>query len=345
MEMEIENDNDIDPSTQIEKEKLQFTIPKKKVGIGKIIIGLIILSVIFAYLYYRYYLLEKERKHISMRILSHGGRIRDYFKPIPYVTEENKNKNGSSSNPLQEPEWFTINIKNKEREYLFIKHHNNDNKNNMWMTTTVVIFHGSTWSLPFLYEEYKKISETCNVNILSLEYPGFGNDNPQNISEQSLLHQYPLDLYHLINDELKCDWSRIILLGQCYGANPLLHFIRYHPWITKSIDRIIIIKPFTSWHNVMRYDILKHLFPDVLNLLTNPVLKKSLYNNDNNNEPAIKCPIYIFQGKADRICTEKNAKELFHKLTCQDNKKYFIEIPNVGHELSIFDCLTYIQSQ
>ena len=87
----------------------------------------------------------------------------------------------------------------------------------------LVICHGAASDLEDCYSEYKYISHQFQINVICLEYPGFGKRRSLDVSENqkpteaNLFYQYPLELDDLIQ-QLGLNWSNAILVGQCLGA-------------------------------------------------------------------------------------------------------------------------------
>ena len=183
--------------------------------------------------------------------------------------------------------------------------------------TNLIVFHGSTYPLEYCFEEYQDVVKRYNVNIYSLEYPGFGEWSHsvhegssgsarrnwssgsayegssgsarrnwssgsayEGSTETTMLECYPLEVMSWL-EYLQLDLQNTILVGQCLGAVMAIRIASQMP----PIKCLIITKPFTGWHNLR------------------PICKfmPNVFTNKLRDIRAIQCPVYCVQGSSDTI--------------------------------------------
>lgn len=281
---------------------------------------LFILTGVILFLMISFIILASEtwKRDQMVRLISHAAKITEFAREMPFVAEQDKNPD----------EWKFFNYKEKLLPFVHIKK-SIDAKKHYSRPFTIVMFHGSTWPLEYCYHEYKQMSTTHDIDLVSLEYPGFGA-RPGKTTENDILITYPEEVYHLIQHHLKIDWHNVILIGQCYGASAAIR-LASDPRISLDLYALCLTKPLTSWHNVLDHSVplLKHVMPNVL------VSENSKYLEE------IYCHLYIVQGEDDRICSATKAKEIFHNVSNCESAK-FILVRKIGHSLSSLVCLNII---
>lgn len=201
----------------------------------------------------------------------------------------------------------------------------------------LVILHGSTWSLEYCYHEYKEIADQYNVDIISLEYPGFGERyklNNDKTTEHNMLETYPQEVIFLI-EYLQLKWENIAIVAQCLGA-PIGIKLASNQQISKRLHSLCLTKPFTSWHNVLKETI---IFSPFLYISSNVFkCENTPYLED------IYCHFYCVQGEKDGLCGVEKTRKLVKDIrNCKSS--LFIIVPDVGHDLVMPYCIKLIRDK
>lgn len=270
--------------------------------------------------------------HKTMKIIAHGPPIGRFFNPYPRLKEGDKNPN----------EWKYLDHDDKILCYLHLSGKNMDMKSvsgkNMGMKcasgiTHLVICHGAGWSLEYRYDEYKSIVDKYNVDIISLEYPGFGARsrlNDDQVTKQTLIEEYPQEVKFLI-EQLRVPWKNVAIMGECFGTWPALK-IAAHPQISPHLNSLYLSKPFLSLHLILKMT--RVFYP-----------LAPLFNTFNcSDEPEVAnifCNLYYVQGANDSLCTVDKSKRFVEKFV-NSKSSTFIVVPDVDHSLSIANFLDTI---
>jgi hypothetical protein len=201
--------------------------------------------------------------------------------------------------------------------------------------THFVVLHGSSWPLEYCYDEYKQISDSLGVDIVSLEYPGFGKRKGIRTTEQTMLVDYPQEVMYLVEAHLGLSWNNVVIVAQCFGVVVGLR-IASHSRVQNQLHSLVLTKPFTSWHNVMSHSKwLRHFVPVCANVF-------NCFKQPPEVLLGILCSVYCVHGVLDNLCAENKARDLLLSMT-KSRSCTFLSVSEVGHELPICDAITLLQ--
>ena len=208
------------------------------------------------------------------------------------------------------------------------KNNGRNSKNNK--PRNLLICHGAGLPLEFCYHEYIDISLRHNVNIISLEYPGFGvrkDLNKDNITEVALFKHYPEEVRYMMEEYLKIPWENTILLGQCFGA-PIATVIASSPSIRHRLKSLYLTKPMPPLRDIAN-DLTRKLINHVVPLLF--VLDEKITNN-------VLTSVVIIHPELDNLCKIKRSKELIERFKNSVNRT-LCTVFGVGHKMTMYEAL------
>ena len=225
---------------------------------------------------------------------------------IPSITFEFDNKFRS----LEE------NKANENIEYipcLFIKPSNkektNINKsklnkkfNNTFLNKIIIYYHSNCEDIGECRKLCQEISNNLNINILIVEFPGYGiYKSKDGCSAEKLLNDADIIL-KFITEVSNIDESNIIIMGRCVGSGPAVYLATKY-----KILSLILISPFKSIKECV-----KTLFPNMgLGYILKGLIRERFNNIENISK--IKSPILFIHGKKDNLIPYQHSVDLINK--------------------------------
>lgn len=226
-------------------------------------------------------------------------------------------------------EWKYFKYLDKTLSYLTIKPvHFNVHENNAH-ARILLVCRGAGLPLEYCYYEFVDIVKRYNVQIIALEYPGFGfrKKNGEKITDNSILQQYPQEVIYMVNHVLNIPWDNIFLVGQCFGA-PIAITIAS---LQKNIKHLYLVKPMPN-------------LQDIAGDLTCNLIAKSIPNIFHIHDTIlfnVTCPVTIVQPEKDILCKTRRTSKLISRLTNSPYRDLII-VPNAKHDLTMFDALSHV---
>ena len=161
-----------------------------------------------------------------------------------------------------------------------------------------MFFHGNAEDIGQCYKFCKTISSLLNVNVLAVEYPGYGvcGGTP---SEENVLKSAVAGL-NFLSDILKISGENIMIFGRSIGTGPAVYLSTLH-----KFAGLILVAPFLSVRKV------------AFSLLKSEILSNLLVENLFPNCERIqqnKCKTLIIHGEKDRIVPSSHGKLLYNVL-------------------------------
>jgi len=127
----------------------------------------------------------------------------------------------------------------------------------------MIYFHANAEDLLGCYEALKGLASQLRVNLICMEYPGFGIC--QGKTSEALLRRMAEAVFNFVKDELCVPPSRIIIAGRSIGSGPALHLSS-----RKLVCALLLISPFASLKQQVKYlygNICSNLIQDLFNNL------------------------------------------------------------------------------
>ncbi|CAD8087421.1 unnamed protein product [Paramecium primaurelia] len=164
---------------------------------------------------------------------------------------------------------------------------------------TLVYFHSNGEDLYQAYELMWRIGNSLKLNILGVEYPGYGIYKGDS-NEQTILEDADHIMNYLINTK-KIEESNIMICGRSIGSGPACYIAsKYKPFM------LILISPFLSIQQLVEHKLGK--FVSVL-------IKERFPNYKHISE--VQCPIYILHGQSDNMIPLSHALKLQRLCKCK----------------------------
>lgn len=106
--------------------------------------------------------------------------------------------------------------------------------------TVILFFHANAEDLGMSFAVLKHMRDQFKVNVLAVEYPGYGLLNSLEPSEEGV-YEVALTTFRFLVDEIGVRYSQIILFGRSLGSGPAVYLAAQYP-----IGGLILVSAFAS---------------------------------------------------------------------------------------------------
>lgn len=106
--------------------------------------------------------------------------------------------------------------------------------------TVILFFHANAEDLGMSFAVLKHIRDQFKVNVLAVEYPGYGLLNHMTPSED-MVYEVALTAFRFLVDEINVRYSQIILFGRSLGSGPATFLASQYP-----VGGLILVSAFSS---------------------------------------------------------------------------------------------------
>jgi abhydrolase domain-containing protein 17 len=155
----------------------------------------------------------------------------------------------------------------------------------------MLFFHANAEDLKLAYELIDLLRTVLHINVLAIEYPGFGLYKYKTTSKTIL--EDAECVYDFTRSKLGFSCRNIYVFGRSIGTGPATHLARY-----KKVGCLFLMSAFTS---------IKALVKQLAGKLS--VMVKERFNNIENIKH-ITCPTFIVHGKKDKLIPYEHSQML-----------------------------------
>lgn len=164
----------------------------------------------------------------------------------------------------------------------------------------LVFFHGTADDLGTTIGFLDEISKTLRVNVVSLEFPGYGVYEGVPTSAEAIL----IDADALVMAlKTRSPWGtsdrskvKVIVMGRSMGSGPATYLAAKYPEV---IDGLVLMSPFKSFCNLVK---------DLVGWGAHWLVKERFNNIEEIQR--VKCNIALIHGAADTFIPPSNSEEL-----------------------------------
>ncbi|CAD8147236.1 unnamed protein product [Paramecium pentaurelia] len=171
----------------------------------------------------------------------------------------------------------------------------------------LLYFHSNAEDIGTCYEFTSALSNGLNLNVICMEYPGYGIYTQVEPSQQQI-EKDAEDVFIYINLELRVPDSKLTIFGRSIGTGPACFLASiYQP------KALILLSPFTSIKAVAK----KHFY------FAANLLKDQFDNVKRANK--IICPCIIIHGKLDKFIPIQMAEDIYKSLASKRKTFFYPE--------------------
>jgi pimeloyl-ACP methyl ester carboxylesterase len=156
----------------------------------------------------------------------------------------------------------------------------------------LIFFHGNAEDLRSSYDLVDMLRSVLNVNVIAVEYPGYGLYKGKT-SETAILRDAQT-VYKFIKEDFKFGDSDILIFGRSIGSGPACFIARHNP-----VGCLLLMSAFTSIKDVVK---------NVAGRLAKMMVKERFRNID--HMPFIKCPTFLVHGIKDKLVPFSHSQKL-----------------------------------
>lgn len=162
----------------------------------------------------------------------------------------------------------------------------------------LIYFHGNAEDVGLSYEMLDHLRASLKLNILAVEYPGYGVYQEEGGCDAERITQDCDVIYRFVLKEIKgLEEKDILLFGRSMGSGPASYLAsNYRP------GALILMSPYTSIRNVVRSKVGSFLSNLVAEHFDNLKLM-----------PKVRCPTFIVHGQKDSLIPWDHAQQLHDK--------------------------------
>jgi len=187
----------------------------------------------------------------------------------------------------------------------------------------VILFcHGNAEDLGMCFPFVRHMRDQFKMNVLAVEYPGYGLLHKVPVSEAAL-KEVALTAFRFISDELRIAYEQIILFGRSVGSGPTVYLASRFP-----VGGLILVAAFASVREAA-----KSLVGGVLaHVLVERFPNLSLIGN-------VSCPTLFIHGEKDSLVPPSHSVALFKKCRA---RKLLITPPGMEHNTNLFTDASFL---
>lgn len=187
----------------------------------------------------------------------------------------------------------------------------------------VILFcHGNAEDLCMSFAFVKHMRDQFKMNVLAVEYPGYGLLNHIPPSEAGI-KEVVLTVFRFVLDELRVAYEQIIMFGRSIGSGPAIYLSSRFP-----VGGLILVAPFASVREVIRHLVggviaraFEERFPNI-----------SLIGN-------VSCPTLFIHGEKDNLVPPSQSVALFKQCRA---RKLLITPPTMEHNTNLFTDASFL---
>ncbi|KRX03059.1 hypothetical protein PPERSA_08134 [Pseudocohnilembus persalinus] len=228
---------------------------------------------------------NQQDKHYIQDDDSEGGSI----------GEKEQIQEGNDSLELNSQNAVDLNKENNKVQIpcAHLKYYHLANQKKFQSEKYLIYFHGNAEDIGYAKDFYSAIRDSLQVNLIAVEYPGYGVYKNINCTAQQIKYDAQ-QVYNFIKNQLKIEEKNIIVFGRSIGSGPACHLAGSNP----NLGALILMSAYTSICDVANniFCFVGYLIPERFNN------KKEIQK--------IKCPLLLIHGKKDEVIKFTHAQDL-----------------------------------
>eukprot|EP00434_Breviolum_minutum_P002409 symbB.v1.2.002128.t1/scaffold106.1/size366728/16 len=169
----------------------------------------------------------------------------------------------------------------------------------------------------------RHMRDQFKMNVLAVEYPGYGLLHGISRSSEAALKEVTLTAFRFILDELKVAYEQIILFGRSVGSGPTVYLASRFP-----VGGLILVAAFASVREAAK----SLVGPFVANVLEERFPNIALIGN-------VSCPTLFIHGEKDSLVPPSHSVALFKQCRA---RKLLITPPGMEHNTNLFTDAQYL---
>jgi len=188
--------------------------------------------------------------------------------------------------------------------------------------TIIMFFHANAEDLGMSFSVLKHMRDQFKVNILAVEYPGYGLLRATSPSEDSI-YEVALTALRYLVDEINVRYSHIVLFGRSLGSGPAVYLAAQYP-----VGGLILVSAFCSIRAAIQSIVgrafaltFRERFPNI-----------RIIGN-------VSCATLLIHGSCDGLIPVDHSLRLFRRCRA---RKLLITPPKMEHNSNLFSDAAFL---
>lgn len=182
--------------------------------------------------------------------------------------------------------------------------------------TVILFFHANAEDLGMCFAMLKHTRDQFKVNVLAVEYPGYGLLKHLVPTEDSL-YEVALTAFRFLVDQIGVRYSQIVIFGRSLGSGPAVYLASQYP-----VGGLVLISAFAS---------IKAAVHSICGRLASWAFTERFNNSKIISN--VSCPTLFIHGESDGLIPVEHSVRLFQR--CR-SRKLLITPPNMEHNSNLF---------
>eukprot|EP00927_Polykrikos_kofoidii_P077042 TRINITY_DN74031_c0_g1_i1.p1 TRINITY_DN74031_c0_g1~~TRINITY_DN74031_c0_g1_i1.p1 ORF type:complete len:401 (+),score=52.71 TRINITY_DN74031_c0_g1_i1:120-1322(+) len=188
--------------------------------------------------------------------------------------------------------------------------------------TVILFFHANAEDLGMSFAVLKHMRDQFKVNVLAVEYPGYGLLHGMTPSEDAV-YEVALTAFRYLVDEVNVRYSQIILFGRSLGSGPAVYLAAQYP-----VGGLILVSAFSS---------IKGAVQSIVGRLFAWTFKERFPNHK--IIANVSCSTLFIHGECDGLIPADHSLRLFRRCRA---RKLLITPPRMEHNSNLFGDASFL---
>lgn len=188
--------------------------------------------------------------------------------------------------------------------------------------TVILFFHANAEDLGMSFAVLKHMRDQFKVNVLAVEYPGYGLLRNMASSEDGV-YEVALTAFRFLVDEVNVRYSQIILFGRSLGSGPAVYLAAQYP-----VGGLILVSAFSS---------IKAAVSSIVGRLFAWTFQERFPNNK--IIANVSCSTLFIHGECDGLIPADHSLRLFKRCRA---RKLLITPPRMEHNSNLFGDASFL---
>lgn len=188
--------------------------------------------------------------------------------------------------------------------------------------TVILFFHANAEDLGMSFAVLKHMRDQFKVNVLSVEYPGYGLLHHMQTNEDAV-YEVALTAFRFLVDEVNVRYSQIILFGRSLGSGPAVYLAAQYP-----VGGLILVNAISS---------VKAAVQSVAGRLIAWTWRERFPNHK--IIANVSCSTLFIHGECDGLLPPEHSLRLFKRCRA---RKLLITPPKMEHNSNLFGDASFL---
>mmetsp|Transcript_75852 Transcript_75852/g.201530 ORF Transcript_75852/g.201530 Transcript_75852/m.201530 type:complete len:489 (-) Transcript_75852:131-1597(-) len=188
--------------------------------------------------------------------------------------------------------------------------------------TVILFFHANAEDLGMSFAVLKHMRDQFKVNVLAVEYPGYGLLSGMTPSEDGV-YEVALTTFRFLVDEISVRYSQIILFGRSLGSGPAVYLAAQYP-----VGGLILVSAFAS---------IRAAVQSIVGRVFAWTFKERFPNNK--IIANVSCSTLFIHGECDGLIPADHSLRLFKRCRA---RKLLITPPKMEHNSNLFGDASFL---